>query len=456
MNEFFDKDERFRREGTTAVGRVGLVRSVLARYRTEVIAFFMVAVLFVVAVARLSQGAAARRDPAAGMEEWYPQQAFYRKYYRVRRPTYELSFISDDDRKSRRDPARLAFTSTLLRGRLRPVVGADAGAGAGTGVEGYELELREELAQNVTTTYNENGRGMELSELCNYRDKLLAFDDRTGLVFWYSKAANKMVPYVVLVEGSALDGDKGQKTEWAFVAPGFLRGGQRKGRDVLYVGSIGKEWNDAKTGAIVNRNNQWVKILDIRPAPAPEYGAGGATAATGAAGTDGSNAEVQDYAEVVTVEHVNVRENLYEVMREQAGALHPGYIVHEAACYNRKYRNWWFLPRRHSREPYSEAADEHAGTDLAFVVNTTDPFHATAAENAAHMQVRHLGVHNSTHGWSSCKFLPYNEDHLLATRSVEVNDVVATYATVIEITTGRILLPETFLGWKKYEGVEII
>lgn len=439
MNEFFDRDERYRREGVAVTSRVGLVRSVLARYRTEVIAFVVLAVLFVVAVAKLSSGAAARGE--GGMASWYAEQSFYRKYYRAQQPTYELSFISDDDRDSRRDPARLAFTSTLLRGRLTRVG------------EGYELEVREDLAQNVTTTYNENGRGMELSDLVNYRDKLLAFDDRTGLVFWYNKAANKMIPYTVLVEGSALDGDKGQKTEWAFVAPGFLRGGRRKDHDVLYVGSIGKEWNDPNTGAIVNLNNQWVKILDIRPAPADEYGAGGAAAAaTGA----GAGAGVRDYAEVVTVEHVNVRDNLYEVMRARSGAAHPGYIVHEAACYNRKYRNWWFLPRRHSREPYSEQADEHAGTDIAFVVNTTDPFHASAAENAAQMQVRHLGVHNSTHGWSSCKFLPYNEDHLLATRSVEVDGVVAAYATVIDIATGRILLPETFLGWKKYEGVEII
>ena len=442
MNEFFDKDERYRREGVTATSRVSVVRSVLARYRTEVIAFVVLAVLFVVAVAKLSAG-----DATTGTEHWYAQQSFYRKYYRARRPTYELSFISDDDRDSRRDPARLAFTSTLLRGRLRPV--GDEGRGAA----GYELEVREDLAVNVTTTYNENGRGMELSDLCNYRDKLLAFDDRTGLVFWYNKAVNKMIPYTVLVEGSALDGDKGQKTEWAFVAPGFLRGGRRKDHDVLYVGSIGKEWNDPATGAIVNLNNQWVKILDIQPAPVGEYG-GGTTGVGTSAGADGK--AVRDYAEVVTVEHVNVRDNLYEVMRQQAGAQHPGYIVHEAACYNRKYRNWWFLPRRHSREPYSEQADEHAGTDIAFVVNTTDPFHATAAENAAQMQVRHLGVHNSTHGWSSCKFLPYNEDHLLATRSVEVDGVVAAYATVIDITTGRILLPETFLGWKKYEGVEII
>lgn len=449
MNEFFDKDEKYRREGTTVTSRVGVVRSVLSRYRLEVLMFFVVAVLFVLGVAVLSRGARddAAAAAAAGMQHWYAQQSFYRKYYRVRQPTYELSFISDDDRDSRRDAARLAFTSTLLRARLRPAGGGSAGGGRG-GADGYELEVREDLARNVTTTYNENGRGMELSDLCNYRDKLLAFDDRTGLVFWYNKAANKMVPYAVLVEGSALDGDKGQKTEWAFVAPGFLRGGRRKDHDVLYVGSIGKEWSDAQTGAIVNLNNQWVKILDIQPAPAGEYGAGGAAAADGGA--------VRDYAEVVTVEHVNVRDNLYEVMRQQAGALHPGYIVHEAACYNRKYRNWWFLPRRHSTAPYSEQADEHAGTDIAFVVNTTDPFHATAAENAAHMQVRHLGVHNSTRGWSSCKFLPYNEDHLLATRSVEVDGVVATYATVIDIATGRILLPETFLGWKKYEGVEII
>ena len=441
----FDSDDRFRREEayyTSSSNNFAVVaRGVLMRHRRAVVAFAVAAVIFVLVVLNVAQSSpqAAQNRQRAEERSWYPQQMYYQKYWGTSSAkTYDLSFISDDDKASKRNPDKLAFTSTLQRARLRAVPSTKDPQR----VQSYELEIQSALSRDVTTTYNENGRGMELSDLCNYNDKLLAFDDRTGIIFWYNKGVNKMVPYAVLVEGNAIGGDKGQKTEWAFVAPAYDANGRRKPRDALYVGSIGKEWNDPNTGEIVNFNNQWVKIVDI---------AGSTPDASSAATAGGAN-----YAESFTIEHVNVRDNLFEVMRKKSGALNPGYIVHEAACYNSKYRNWWFLPRRHSTEPYNEQADEHAGTNLAFVVNSSDPFHASAEENERNMDVRRLGVQNNTRGWSSCKFLPYNEDHLLAVRSMEVDGTVAAYATVIDITTGKVLLPETFLGWKKFEGVEIV
>jgi len=440
MNEFFDRGEGYRREAIPT-NALGVFQNFLIRFKRHIIAFFVIAILFIIVVVKLSSGISegVKKDTS----DWYSQQQFYWKYNKKTIQSYDISFISDDDKKSRRNPDKLVFTSTLLHGRLKPFVD-----GASNTPKKYYLELNEGLTRDVSTTFNEKGRGAELSDLCNYGNKLLAFDDRTGIIFWYNSAINKLIPYIVLIEGNAIDGDKGQKTEWAFVAPGFYKNGKRKERDVLYVGSIGKEWNDPKTGAIVNLNNQWVKIIDIIPPNEKEYGNADMTKSDGK--------DVNNYAETFRVEHVNVRDNLYEVMRKVTDAVNPGYIVHEAACYNPKYRNWWFLPRRHSHERYDEKADEHAGTDIAFVINNTDPFHATAAENEAKMEVRHLGVFNNTRGWSSCKFLPYQEDHLLAIRSMEVDDVVATYATVIDITTGKILMPETFLGWKKYEGVEFV
>jgi len=440
MNEFFDREDGYRRE-SIHVGQFGLLKNIFVRFKRQIILFFVIVVIFIVIVIKMSAGDS--NIPSGDQNNWYKQQLFYHKYASGKKKhVYDISFISDDDKNSRQNPDKLVFTSTLLRGKLRPVYDESA-----TKVTKYNLELLKDLAQNVTTSFNEKGRGAELSDLCNYRNKLLAFDDRTGIVFWYNSDINKMIPYIILIEGNAIDGDKGQKTEWAFVAPGFYNNGKRKERDVLYVGSIGKEWNDPKTGEIVNLNNQWVKIIDIIPPDSKEYGKNEMI-------TDGKG--VNDYAETFRIEHVNVRDNLYEVMRKITDATNPGYIVHEAACYNSKYNNWWFLPRRHSREPYNEKADEHAGTDMVFVINSTDPFHATAAQNEANMEVRHLGVYNNTRGWSSCKFLPYQEDHLLAIRTMEVDDVVATYATVIDITTSKILLPETFLGWKKFEGVEFV
>jgi len=391
MKKYFNEEEGYRREGVHT-NEIGIFENFIIRFKRQIIIFFTVVVVFIFIVIRVSSGILESVSGAMGL--WYPQQSFYHRYLRTNRESYDVAFISDDDKKSRRIPDKLAFTSTLLRAKLNPVKDKKSNK-----VKKYQLVLREDIAQEITTTYNENGRGMELSDLCNFNDKLLAFDDRTGIIFWYNKAINKMIPYIVLIEGNAIDGDKGQKTEWAFVAPGYYRGGRRKERDVLYVGSIGKEWNDPKTGKIVNLNNQWVKIIDIIPPDGKEYGSDFFAKAQKVISKG-----VNDYTESFQIEHVNVRNNLYEVMRKKTGALNPGYIVHEAACYNTKYHNWWFLPRRHSREPYNEQADEHAGTNLVFVVNTTDPFHATAAENEAKMEVRHLGVFNNTRGWSSLNF----------------------------------------------------
>ena len=440
MNEFFDRVDGYRRQNFTT-SEMGPLKNMFLRFKRVIIAFFVFVVLFVFVIIRLIS--IYNETPVRGETEWYQQQQFYLKYIRNSQHTYDISFISDDDKLSRRNPDKLVFSSTMLSGKLKAVFKRNSGA-----ISHYELTLYEDNALEVSTTYNEKGRGAEFSDLCNYRDKLLAFDDRTGIIFWYNRANNKMIPYVVLIEGNAIDSDKGQKTEWAFVAPSFYNNGKRKDHDAIYIGSIGKEWTDPKTGEIQNFHNQWVKIVEINPPKSSEYGNADLTL------TDVKN--VNDYSETIRVEHLNVRENLFEVMRKKTDALNPGYIVHEAACYNSKYNNWWFLPRRHSHETYNEDADERAGTDLVFVINSTDPFHATAAENEAKMDVRHIGVYNNTRGWSSCKFLPYQEDHLLAIRSMEVNNVVATYATVIDITTNKILLPETFLGWKKYEGVEFI
>lgn len=45
------------------------------------------------------------------------------------------------------------------------------------------------------------GRGLELSELVVYDGRLLAVDDRTGVVYSVDAATNTIVPWVVLTDG---------------------------------------------------------------------------------------------------------------------------------------------------------------------------------------------------------------------------------------------------------------
>nr|CAI5857674.1 unnamed protein product [Callosobruchus analis] len=92
-------------------------------------------------------------------------------------------------------------------------------------------------------------RGCELSELVTFNGRLLTFDDRTGIVFEIVK--NTIVPWVMLMDGDGQN-QKGFKSEWATVKD-----------EVLYVGSMGKEWTTG-TGEFVNNDPQYVKMIDTK------------------------------------------------------------------------------------------------------------------------------------------------------------------------------------------------
>src|SRR5699024_10903721 len=74
----------------------------------------------------------------------------------------------------------------------------------------------------------EGDRGAELSELVLFGKRLLAFDDRTGLVCEV-RAGHQLIPRQILMAGSGDEVFKGFKSEWA-----TLKG------DQLIVGSHGK------------------------------------------------------------------------------------------------------------------------------------------------------------------------------------------------------------------------
>lgn len=71
-------------------------------------------------------------------------------------------------------------------------------------------------------------------------------------------------------------------------------------------------------------------------------------------------------------------------------------------------------------------------------------------------QVLHVGNIIPTHGFSSFKFIPGSSDQVIvALRSEENKGATATYIIGFDIT-GKILLPETKVADKKYEGFEFI
>ena len=126
--------------------------------------------------------------------------------------------------------------------------------------------------------------------------------------------------------------------------------------------------------------------------------------------------------------------------------LSLGYIIHESGVWSDIHKQWFFLPRRASRDTYEEVADERRATNLLF----------RTSEDFGGIQMQRMGPFNPTHGFSSFKFVPGTQDRIiLALKSEEDQGVITSYATVLNIE-GDVLLEEMKIGDKKYEGVEFV
>ncbi|KAL1116325.1 hypothetical protein AAG570_005820 [Ranatra chinensis] len=248
----------------------------------------------------------------------------------------------------------------------------------------------------LKTTYGHSGRGMELSELVTFDGRLLAFDDRSGIVFVIEK--DRAYPWVLLSDGDGRT-SKGFKSEWATVKDKHL-----------YVGSMGKEWTTS-SGEFVNTNPMWVKV-------------------------------VNQWGEIT---HVDWTEK-YKALRQKLGIEFPGYMLHESGVWSDVHRRWFFLPRRMSKLNYDENEDERRGTNVLL----------TADEDFRDIKVVYVGEVLPTHGFSSFKFIPgTNDEVIVALKTSEVEGSTATYVMAFTIR-GQILMGETKVGDFKYEGLEFI
>ncbi|XP_025419528.1 soluble calcium-activated nucleotidase 1-like [Sipha flava] len=241
------------------------------------------------------------------------------------------------------------------------------------------------------------GRGMELSELVTFNDKIYSFDDRTGIVYSIGED-DTVLPWIILMDGNGTS-FKGYKSEWATVH-----------NSDLYVGSMGKEWTSS-TGEYVNNNPMWIKIIN-------KFG---------------------------HITHVNWVNN-YIAIRKAANINFPGYMIHESCVWSQVHKRWFFLPRRSSSKQYNEDADEYMATNLLI----------SASDNFKDIKVVHVGEIIPTHGYSSFKFLPGTNDRIIvALKSEEVGSETASYITAFNID-GTIILPEIKVANHKYEGIEFV
>lgn len=133
--------------------------------------------------------------------------------------TYRIGMIADLDKDSKDPKKGNVWRSYLKMGSLS----------YNPSLNTVEVNFDDhENPSEIYGSYSLKGRGMELSELVTFNGRMLTFDDRTGLVFQLKD--NKALPWVLLMDGQGNTG-KGFKSEWATVKD-----------EVLYVGSMGKEW----------------------------------------------------------------------------------------------------------------------------------------------------------------------------------------------------------------------
>eukprot|EP00769_Ergobibamus_cyprinoides_P003715 gnl/Ergobibamus_cyprinoides/513.p2 GENE.gnl/Ergobibamus_cyprinoides/513~~gnl/Ergobibamus_cyprinoides/513.p2 ORF type:complete len:268 (-),score=58.59 gnl/Ergobibamus_cyprinoides/513:21-824(-) len=263
---------------------------------------------------------------------------------------------------------------------------------------------------------------MELSALLFYRDRLYACGDRTGIVYEIRNfdaldhelpedLRPRALPRHVLLDGDGVTNNKGFKCEWATEYHGQM-----------LWGSFGKEFADPVDGSYVSDAPMWVKFIS------PE-----------------GHVTSTDW------------QSQYTSLREATGNSFPAYLLHESGHFSPAHGNrWFFLPRRECATFYNEKNDQHEGTNLILSVDE----HFTPS-SVAITRIGGLGTHTER-GFSAFRFVPGSLTDIVALRTEEIDDTTAnatgvllkSYITIVT-TDGEILLPETFIGLHKFEGIAI-
>jgi len=273
------------------------------------------------------------------------------------------------------------------------------------------------------------GRGMELSTLTWFGDRLLSCDDRTGIIFEIRGGSAQ--PRHILT--STTPG--GQfKCEWAAVR-----------RGLLYIGGIGRPFRIP-----VDPNN-----------PAAGYKVGG-------------NDMVVSIDTAGTISYHNFSAVYGELCRA-AGCGPNGYLTHEAAAWIEGSKGgdgmWIFAPRRFSVEPFDEVMDEMRGghSILRYIVpgghdgaldgGGNGAGRASAVRFASDRSDSSMSTGGpdgfDPRGISSIRQLPGSTEILVALKTEEVGGRVASYLSVMR-SNGQILLPDVLVAEGfKFEGLEL-
>jgi soluble calcium-activated nucleotidase 1 len=250
-----------------------------------------------------------------------------------------------------------------------------------------------------------SGRGMELSELQIFNNKLLSFDDKTGIVF--EIIDGKVNPWIILS-----DGENGFKSEWATIKD-----------NELFVGSHGNEWQkDCSNKRDQSSKNCYPKVFN--------------------------NKLIKVVSQTGEVKTLNWATN-YDNLQKATGFQSPGYIIHEAVIWSFIHKKWFFLPRFCSKEKYNADKEKSAGCNLLII--SDEKF-----ENIKVVDIPLRGEYRKIQGFSSFKFVPESNDTMIvALKTTETDSVTNTFATVFDIN-GHKIYGKIHLFLDKYEGIEFI
>lgn len=251
-------------------------------------------------------------------------------------------------------------------------------------------------------------RGMELSELITYDNRILAVDDKSGIL--YEQTGEIFTPRLLLPngDGTPVHTGRGFKGEWMAVKD-----------EILYVGSVGKP--HIKNGQVVHTGNMWVKAIDCNG--------------------------------VIT--HHDWTKNYQNILNTLGYG--NGYIVHEAVVWSPTLAKWLLMPRLVSELPYDQNTEHLMGKNLLIF----------ADETFTNIHFTEVGDVDPLLGCSTIKLIPNTGDrHILMVKTKEFEchrDGVDTRATcqteshvsVVDID-GHVLMPQEPLANYKIEGIEFV
>ncbi|KAI6214625.1 hypothetical protein M3Y94_00290200 [Aphelenchoides besseyi] len=305
--------------------------------------------------------------------------------------------IADQDEESPSPTEEATYVSPSLRGYLIHDIA----------MQNFSISWHS--FYNYTTHLNYAGRGLELSDLKVFDGKLLAADDKTGVIFRLTK--NLAIPKVIQADGNGFDNKsmcvreylikhlKAFKTEWMTIK-----------NEELYVGGYGKEYTDPK-GSYLNDKPLWIKVVD-------RFG---------------------------QLKHVYWGRQ-FKAIRGFLGINFPGYMIHESCQWSDIHQRWFFLPRRVSWEPYDEKMDQYRGSNYLI----------TADETFTKFSYVRIGTVHPTRGFSAFQFIPNSNDQIIvAFKSEEIEGwPLASYIMVFDIY-GKVFIDETKVPADlKLEGLE--